>query len=98
MTEIRNTIPEQLKPFPSYPELQEQLYEPGVLVQFAFSSHLLMFVPHSLISAKRDNCFDNCSKPADFAPGLGSSARLTQYMVGCTSIKAVFMGYLIVKT
>ena len=42
------SLPVQLKPSPSYPWLQEQLCDPSVFVQFAFSSHLLMFIAHWL--------------------------------------------------
>ena len=43
-------LPVQLNPSPSYPCLQEQMCDPAVFVQSAFSWHLLAFVAHSLIS------------------------------------------------
>jgi len=43
----------QLTPLPVYPELQEQLNEPGVLVQFAFVSQLSVAKAHSLISVEK---------------------------------------------
>ena len=46
-------LPVQCVPFPLYPLLQEQLYDPGVFVQYAFVSH--GEVEHSLISGKIHN-------------------------------------------
>jgi len=43
-------MPEQLKPFPSYPNLHEQLKLPGEFIQMAFTLHPPLFVEHSLIS------------------------------------------------
>ena len=43
-------VPEHTCPFPVYPFLQEQLWEPLVLVQFAFTSQTWLPSLHSLIS------------------------------------------------
>ena len=43
-------IPSQLKPFPSYPNLHEQLKLPGEFMQMAFTSHPPLFTEHSSIS------------------------------------------------
>ena len=45
-------VPEHSCPFPAYPSLQEQLWEPLVLVQFAFTSQTWLPLMHSSISAK----------------------------------------------
>ena len=48
-----HNLPVQLTPFPVYPEMQKQLNEPGVLVQFAFVSQLSVAEAHSLISVEQ---------------------------------------------
>ena len=50
-------VPEHTCPFPVYPSLQEQLWEPLVLVQFAFTSQTWLALLHSSISVKRRNLF-----------------------------------------
>ena len=45
-------VPEHTCPFPAYPSSQEQLWEPLVLVQFAFTSQTWLPLMHSSISAK----------------------------------------------
>ena len=40
-------------PFPVYPGLHVQLYDPSVLLQKAFEAHLWTLVVHSLISKRR---------------------------------------------
>ena len=50
-------VPEHTCPFPVYPSLQEQLWEPFVLVQFAFTSHAWLALLHSSTSVKIGNLF-----------------------------------------
>ena len=50
---IAYDLPVHDVPFPVYPELHVQLYDPSVLLQKALTSQLWAMVVHSLIS-KRD--------------------------------------------
>ena len=49
-----STLPVQLRPFPIYPGLQKQWYDPFVLLQKAFALQSWEFVLHSSISKKGD--------------------------------------------
>ena len=59
-------VPWQLKPFPIYVELQEQLFEPWVLMQDAFGRQLfiLRHEPHCIRQCLRENILseERCNK------------------------------------
>ena len=56
VTESEGYIPEQLNPFPSYPKLQEQLYDPFVFEQLALESQWWPVIHSSISAKKNDNC------------------------------------------
>ena len=51
-----NRLPEHCVPSPAKPGLHAQVWEPKVLAQLAFLSHLCFLVLHSSISEDRNVC------------------------------------------